>query len=283
MPSNEVLRLRQFALDISKKTQIMGVMNLTPDSFSQDGRFKYSINPKSHFRFANQLIDDGADIIDIGGESTRPGADKISISEEIKRVIPTIRLLSPNCRVPISVDTYKPAVAIEALEAGASLVNTIKGVKVPKSMIKAVARHQAGIVLMHMRGTPPTMQKKTVYGHLIKEIIKDLALSIEFCLENGIKKDRIIVDPGIGFAKDLEGNLEILRRLNEFKVLGMPVLIGTSRKSFIGRILDATVDHRDWGTAASVAVGISKGASIVRVHNVKAMKQVVQVSDAIIG
>ncbi len=282
MPRDYSLKAKDFVLNYQERTLIMGVMNLTPDSFSQDGRLKSARTPAAHVRFAHQLIKQGADILDIGAESTRPGAQPISVDEEITRIIPTLKLLSKNCPIPISVDTYKPDVAKAALDAGASIINSIRGTTISKSFLKTVREYNAAIVLMHMRGTPQTMQKKTKYKNIVYEIIQELNRSMEFCLEIGIKKDRIIIDPGIGFAKTIDGNLEILNRLDELSSLHVPILIGTSRKSFIGALLNSPVNERVWGTAATVAVGIARGANIVRVHDVLAMKQVAAMTDAIV-
>ena len=257
-------------------------MNLTPDSFSKDGRLSVSNNLGAHVRYAQKLIAQGADIIDIGGESTRPGAQPISVQEEIKRIIPTIKRLAVQSSIPISVDTYKPDVAKAGLDAGAVMINNIMGIKPERRLLIMVREYNASIVLMHMRGTPANMQKKTKYKNLILDMIADLRHSVENCLEIGIKKDRIIIDPGIGFAKTPEQNLEILNRLNEFKILRRPILVGTSRKSFIGKVLKREVKDRCWGTAAAVAMSISQGANIVRVHDVKEMKDVAMLTDAII-
>lgn len=264
-----------------QRTLIMGVINLTPDSFSDDGRLKNKSTPADHLRFITKMVKDGADIIDIGAESSRPGATPITVKEEINRLIPVLKLLKGRCSVPISVDTYKPQVAKLALEAGASIINNIKGIYPSKALIKTVARFDARLVLMHMRGNPKTMQTRLVYKDLIKEINQELHTSIEFCLENGLKKDRIIIDPGIGFSKSVEGNLDILRLLKQLSVHRCPILVGVSRKSFIGDVLDRPVGKRLLGTAASVAVAIAHGANIIRVHDVSAMKEIVRMTDAI--
>ena len=253
---------------------------MTSDSFSRDGRLQISRKPSAHARFARQLIKDGADIIDLGGESTRPGAVPVSAEEELKRILPALRLLAPQS-VPISVDTYKPEVAQAALDAGASLINNIMGTKTNRRLLTMVRNYGAAVVLMHMRGTPQTMQSKTRYRNVVKDIVEKLRICVDFCLEIGIKKDRIIIDPGIGFAKTAEQNLLILNRLEEFKVLKIPILIGTSRKSFIGKILGNGTHDRAWGTAATVSTAICRGADIVRVHDVAAMKQVAAMTDAI--
>ena len=278
------LSARDFCLPLGASTKIMGIVNVTPDSFSQDG----CLAQKTGFvaravRQARKMIREGADIVDIGGESTRPGAKRVSVKEEAGRVIPVIAKLAKNVSVPISVDTYKPAVARRALDAGASIVNNIQGVRAEKELLRMVRDYNAAIVLMHMRGTPRTMQRNTVYTRLIDDITASLQKSIEICLEIGIKSDKIIVDPGIGFGKSAEQNLEILHRLKEFKRLGYPVLIGTSRKSFIGQILEKDVQHRLMGTAATVCAAVLNGAHIVRVHDVKAIADTVRVADAIVN
>lgn len=264
----------------------MGIVNITPDSFSNDGilRSRREKNGDA-VRKALQLIREGADLIDIGGESSRPGAQRVSCQEEIRRVIPTIQKLSRQTKIPISIDTYKTSVARRALDAGASIVNNIRGVHLEKPLLKQVYRHQAAIVLMHMRGTSPkTMQKKIFYDqNVICEIIKELKKSIDLCLEIGIKSDKIIIDPGIGFGKTAENNCEIINRLNELHCLGCPVLIGPSRKSFIGQFLEKDVTRRLLGSAASVCVSIVRGAHIVRVHDVKQMKEIARMTDAIMN
>lgn len=271
-------------LVLGRRTQIMGIVNVTPDSFSQDGCLgKSRAAHITALSLARKHIREGADILDIGGESTRPGAQRISVKEEIGRVIPTIAALSKKFKIPISIDTYKPMVAKAALDAGASIVNNIMGTKPELSLLKMVRDYNAAIVLMHIKGTPKTMQKAIHYSNLTGEIIGSLRKSIEKCLEIGIKSDRIIVDPGIGFGKTVGNNLEILNRLGDFKVLKCPLLIGTSRKSFIGNILDKDVHHRLMGTAATVCAGIIRGAHIVRVHDCKAIKDVVTMTDAIIN
>ncbi|HNV24177.1 MAG TPA: dihydropteroate synthase, partial [Candidatus Omnitrophota bacterium] len=232
---------------------------------------------------AYQLIKNGADILDVGGESTRPGAKKISLIEETHRVIPIIRILAKKIKIPISIDTYKTEVAQQALDAGASIVNTIMGTHPKKDFLKMVRGYQAAIVLMHIKGTPQTMQKNISYHNCVKEIIVSLRKSIEKCLEIGIKEDKIIIDPGIGFGKTVFHNLEILNRLDLFHVLRRPILIGPSRKSFIGKILNKEVSQRLMGTTASICASILKGAHIIRVHDVKQIKEAAILTDAIIN
>ena len=257
----------------------MGIVNVTPDSFSGDGILKNT----GAYRLALKHIKNGADLIDIGGESSRPGAQIISADEEIRRIIPLIKKLAKVVKVPISVDTYKGLTAEYALDAGASIINNIQGITAQKKLLKMAARYGAGIILMHMRGTPRTMQKKTTYRNLTADIVKDLQIAVENCLEIGIKSDNIIVDPGICFSKTAEQNLEIINRLEELKILHRPVLIGTSRKSFIGKILSTEPNNRLHGTIASSVLAIKNGAHIVRVHDVVEMKQAALVADAVIN
>ena len=279
--TRHILQARDSFLLLGERTMIMGVMNLTPDSFSNDGRLAFSRDPAVHVRFALKLIRDGADIIDIGGESSRPGAKQVSVKEELRRVLPTLRSLRKKTKVPVSVDTHKPQVAMAALDEGASVINNIRGIKPDVRLLKAVRDHGAAIVLMHMRGIPATMQKEPVYNNVVRDVLAGLRNGVEKCLEIGIKKNRIIIDPGIGFGKTLEHNLDILRRLREFRVLHCPVLVGTSRKSFISGVLGKNFD-RTIGTAATVCAAVLNGAHIVRVHDVVPMKQAAFMADAIL-
>lgn len=257
----------------------MGIINVTPDSFSGDG----VIDADSAVAKAWKFAEDGADMVDIGGESTRPGSQPVPADEEMRRVLPVIeRLKAQNFPLPISVDTYKPEVARRALEAGACIVNDIFGLRQP-GMMELVAEVKPAVVIMHMQGTPQTMQINPTYEDCVREIAEFLQKQAEAATRVGLSKDRIIVDPGIGFGKTVEHNLEILRRLREIKVLGFPVLIGTSRKSFIGKVLGIEVPaERVWGTAATVAIAIANGADIVRVHDVREMVQVVRMTDVIV-
>lgn len=264
--------------DFSKRTYLMGVLNVTPDSFSDGGRY-YGV--EQAIRRAMEMVDEGADVIDIGGESTRPGSEPIPLDEELHRVLPVIENLAKRTSVPISVDTYKSEVASRALDAGAVIVNDISGLHFDRRLAEVVAQHRASIVLMHIRGTPKTMQQDPEYDDLIEEICNYLSDGVRIAESNGIRQ--IIVDPGIGFGKNLKHNLEIFRKLSEFQRFGYPVLVGPSRKSFIGMILDLPVEERLEGTAAAVAVSIMNGAHIVRVHDVKQMIRVAKVVDAILG
>jgi dihydropteroate synthase len=273
-----------FNIFLGTRTKIMGILNITPDSFSSDGLLsKLGKDPHAHMRYGLKLIREGADILDVGGESTRPGSKPISAKEEIQRVIPLIRLLAKKTTIPISIDTYKPEVAKLALESGAVIVNTIMGTSPARALLKMISSYRAAIVLMHSRKTPQTMQKRILYQNLIAEIISELDKSLQKCLETGIKSDRIIIDPGIGFAKTAEHNLEIIKHLKKFSILKKPLLIGTSRKSFIGKIINQEPRKRLWGPAATLSACILNGAHIVRVHDVKQMRDVVNVTDAILN
>jgi len=263
---------------LGQRTLIMGVLNVTPDSFSDGGRFFKLDDAIAH---AERMAEEGADIIDVGGESSRPGADPVDDDEEKRRVIPVIKEIARRIDLPISIDTYKPSVAEEAIDSGASIINDITALRDPR-MVDLAARGKVGVVLMHMKGTPKTMQVSPEYDDLISEIYSFLDERIEAALQGGVDRDRIMIDPGIGFGKRYEDNIEILRRLREFKSLGSPILIGTSRKSFIGKALgDLPVEERLEGTAATVAISIANGADVVRVHDVKQMKRVAVMTDAI--
>ncbi|MCL4536118.1 MAG: dihydropteroate synthase [Nitrospirae bacterium] len=268
-----------FSLDFSKKTYIMGVLNVTPDSFSDGGLF---FNEKKAVERALGLIEDGADIIDIGGESTRPGSEPVPVEEEIRRTIAAIKAISKEIKVPISIDTYKAAVARHALDAGASMVNDISGLRFDPDMPKVVAEYKVPVIIMHIKGRPKDMQQSTVYEALIPEIMDYIRASILLARNCGILEDRIIIDPGIGFGKTFEHNLEIIKNLKEFTLLGRPVAVGVSRKAFIGKILgDVPPSERLEGTASAVAISIFNGANIIRVHDVKEMAKVAKVADAI--
>ncbi len=257
----------------------MGILNVTPDSFSDGGVF---LNKDRAVDQALRMQDEGADIIDIGGESTRPGSGAITFREEIKRVLPVIEKLAGKVNIPISIDTYKSVVAEAAIQAGASIINDISGLRFDTKMPGIVARHKVPVVIMHIKGRPRDMQKKPVYKSLIPEIMDYLNESIITARNAGIPDNMIIIDPGIGFGKTLEHNLEIIRRLNEFTGYQKPILIGPSRKSFIGKLLgDLPVTDRLQGTAAAVAIGIFNGANIIRVHDVKEMFRVAKIADAI--
>ncbi|MDI6779579.1 MAG: dihydropteroate synthase [Bacteroidota bacterium] len=271
-----IYKFRSVEYDFSKRTYIMGILNVTPDSFSDGG--KYFDSSKAVER-ALEMIEEGADFIDVGGESTRPGSEEISVDEELKRVIPIIKSLNQTIKIPISVDTTKSRVAEESLNAGAEIVNDISGFRFDPNMAEVAAKYKASVILMHIKDKPKTMQQNPVYQNLIEEIYSYLLNGTKIAEEKGI--DRIFVDPGIGFGKNLEQNVEIFKRLSEFKKIGYPILIGPSRKSFIGNILELPVEQRLEGTAATVAISIINGANVIRVHDVKEMKRVAKVVDAL--
>lgn len=277
MTSNLMIRDRAF--EWGRRTYLMGVLNVTPDSFSDGGEFNAIATALTQ---AQALQAAGADIIDIGGQSTRPGAEQISIAEELDRVLPVLQVLRPEISVPISIDTTRSAVAIAAVKAGADIVNDISGGIFDPEMLPSVAKMGVPIILMHIRGNPQDMQKMTDYQDLMGEICNFLSERIAVAIAAGINQTQIIIDPGIGFAKNYEQNLEIFRRLPELRKLNCPILVGPSRKSFIGRILDQPDPKaRVWGTAAACCAAIFTGADILRVHDVKQMHDVCLVTDAI--
>lgn len=257
----------------------MGILNITPDSFTDGGLF---FSRDSAIEHGLRMVEEGADIIDVGGESTRPGSEPVEYEEEVRRIIPVIDALAKRVKVPISIDTYKADVARRAFDAGASILNDISGLRFDPEMPKIAAHYCIPVVLMHIKGTPKNMQVNPHYGALIPEIVDYLRISMRLAVDSGVGEEMIIVDPGIGFGKTFEHNLEILRNLREFTLLEKPLLVGPSRKAFIGKILGtATPSERMEGTAAAVAISIMNGANIVRVHDVKEMGRVAKVADAI--
>ena len=262
--------------DLSSRTHIMGVLNVTPDSFSDGGKF-YAL--ESALARAREMVDQGADFLDIGGESTRPGSDPVPLEEEIRRVAPIIERLAKDMTVPISIDTYKAKVADAALNSGAVIVNDITGLTFDPGMVDVVVRHHASVVIMHMKGTPKTMQQDPHYEDVTVEIADFLQKQALKARKSGV--NQIIIDPGIGFGKKLEHNLELIKRLAELRRSGCPLLIGPSRKSFIGMLLNLPVDQRLEGTAAAVTACILNGANIIRVHDVMEMKRVAIIADAL--
>jgi dihydropteroate synthase len=256
----------------------MAVLNRTPDSFSDGGKF---MDDEAAIRHAREMARDGADIIDVGGESTRPGSEPVSLEEELSRTIPIIERLAREIDIPISIDTRKHEVAREAIRRGASMVNDVTGLKSDPEMARVVSEAGVPVCVMHMKGTPGDMQDDPVYEDLMPEIIEGLKESIDIALAAGISPDKIIVDPGIGFGKTAEHNLVIINRLGELKALGKPVLVGASRKSFIGKVLNRGADERLPGTAAVSAVAIMKGADIIRIHDAKEMVDVARMADAV--
>lgn len=280
--SRKTFRIRwgRHRLDLGKRTLIMGILNVTPDSFSDGGLF---LDPERAFVRVKEMVAQGADIIDIGGESSRPGAMPVPLEEEISRVIPVIEKLAPLIDIPISIDTYKYEVAKRALDSGAQMVNDISGLRFDPRMADLVAEMAVPVIIMHMKGSPQDMQKNPRYHSVTDDILIFLKERIRFAVKRGIRFDRIIIDPGIGFGKTLRHNLLILKYLKRFEALKRPILLGTSRKSFIGKVLDLPVGERLEGTAATVSLGIINGAHIVRVHDVAAMKKVAIMTDAILS
>jgi len=267
-------------LDLFEHTCVMGVLNVTPDSFSDGGRF---FDKTKAVKRALTIVREGADIIDIGGESTRPGSGGISAKRELARVIPVISAVSKKTRIPISIDTMKAEVAEEAIRAGAAIVNDVSGLKYDKNMASVVARHGASLIIMHMKGTPGDMQLRPRYKDVVKDIIGDLKISLKMAESAGVADQKIIIDPGIGFGKTFEHNLEILNRLEEFIELKRPICIGASRKSFIGKALGIKdPGGRLIGTIAASVIAIMKGASLIRVHDVKEAVQAARMADSIL-
>jgi dihydropteroate synthase len=274
-----ILSWKNFSFDFSRKTYIMGILNVTTDSFSDGGLL---FDTSAAINRALRMAEDGADIIDIGGESTRPGADPVPAEEELRRTIPVIEAIANEVDIPLSIDTCKADVAKKALDAGASMVNDISGLRHDRAMPGVVSEYGVPVVIMHIKGKPKDMQKNPRYEALIPEMLDYLRDSIRLASNAGIPEGKIIVDPGIGFGKTFEQNLSIIHNLREFTLFEKPVLVGPSRKAFIGKILgDAPPGERLEGTAAAVAISIINGANIIRVHDVKEMVKVARVADAI--
>ena len=279
-PAKRVLRCRGRELALGGKTLVMAIINVTPDSFSGDGLYG---NVDAAVARGKRMVEDGADILDVGGESARPGAEPVSDEEEMARVLPVVERLAAEVDAGISIDTCKSSVAKEALARGACLVNDISGLRHDEGMAPAAAQMGAGVVVMHILGTPRDMQKNPRYADVIGEISDYLEEGIARAEAAGMGRDQIVVDPGFGFGKTVEHNLELLRRLREFRCLGCPVMIGTSRKSTIGKLLgDLPAEERLEGTAATVALAVAAGADIIRVHDVKEMARVARVADAVV-
>lgn len=282
-----IMDLGRYKLDLNSHTHIMGIVNMTPDSFSGNGLYQppaASLGQATGVvEYTQKLVDDGADIIDIGGESSRPGASAVSLKEELQRVIPAIKKISKKIKVPISVDTCKSEVARQALDNGAVIVNDITALRGDPLMAKIVSKYKAGLVLMHMKGKPLKMQRNPQYHNLMQEIVGYLGKSIELACGAGIDFEKIILDPGIGFGKTLEHNLLIIKSLEQLKILGRPILIGTSRKSFIGKITAHPAGKRLAATISSNCLSVFNGARILRVHDVKESKQALAVIDKILS
>jgi dihydropteroate synthase len=267
------------ALDFSVKTGIMGILNVTPDSFYDGGRY---LDPKAAVDRAHQMLAEGVDIIDIGGQSSRPGSDPVSEAEEEGRVVPIVEAVANSVSAIISVDTYRAGIARAALDAGAHLINDISALRFDPALLGVVAERRVPLILMHMQGMPRTMQLNPHYEALIDEVFAFLQERLRAAQTGGIPAEHLLIDPGIGFGKMAQHNLELLRKLHHFHALGRPLVLGTSRKSFIGEILGTEVDERLEGTAATVAAAIVQGVDIIRVHDVRAMARVARMVDAMV-
>ncbi len=276
-PTRSLITNKQH-LSYTKKTLIFGILNVTPDSFSDGGHYFRKNKAVEH---ALRMEEEGAHVIDIGGESTRPGAPSVEEKEELRRVIPVIEAVAPRLRIPLSIDTYKAGVARAALEAGASIVNDISALRFDDGMEEVILRYQVPVIVMHMLGTPRTMQKRPRYKNVVSDIIQFLQRVKKRLTQKGFDSNQIILDPGIGFGKTVGHNFKILQQLNIFRSLGCPLLVGVSRKSFIGKTLNLSPHESFEGTAAAVAAAILYGADFVRVHDVKAMARVVRIIDQI--
>jgi dihydropteroate synthase len=281
MPARE-WKLARRSLAYGERTLVMGVLNVTPDSFSDGGQF---FAFERAIEQAEGMISEGADIIDVGGESTRPGSEFVSEAEELRRVIPVLERLSSSSSIPISIDTTKPSVARAALAAGAEIVNDISGLRFDPSIADEVAKAKAGLVLMHSRGTPKDMQQLPPVADIMSEVVSGLGQSVAIAEEHGVPRESIAIDPGIGFGKTAEQNVELIAKLDQLARAfpDLPLMIGTSRKSFIGKLLNNAPAHqRLYGTIASVVVSVMKGAHIVRVHDVKVTAEALKVTRSVL-
>jgi dihydropteroate synthase len=275
-----IFRARQFEFAFPRPAMVMGIVNVTPDSFSDGGQF---LDSAAAAAWGVEMVAQGAEIIDVGGESTRPGAEPVSEAEELRRVLPVIERLAAQVKVPISIDTHKPAVARAALEAGASLVNDIGAGRNDDAMWRVVSEANAGYVCLHMQGTPPTMQLAPIYGDVVQEVRDFFVERLERLKRAGVDAVQVVLDPGIGFGKTLEHNLQLLAGLGRFTRLGRPVLIGVSRKSFIGKLLGVEVPARLPGALACACLAVEAGAQLVRAHDVVETVQAVRMAEAIIA
>lgn len=273
-----ILETRNGRIDMRGRTALMGILNVTPDSFSDGGRFLRAEEAIAH---GVRMAEDGADIIDIGGESTRPGAAPVPVEEEARRVIPVVRGLRRAVSIPLSIDTRKAAIARRALDEGADVINDVSALRTDPEIAFVAAAERVPVVLMHMQGTPQTMQKSPLYGNLVEEIKEFLTGRIQAALERGVDLSRIIVDPGIGFGKDLAHNLTLLRELPALSALSRPILVGVSRKTFIGRILGSDPGERLEGSLAAAVMAVAGGAHMIRAHDVKESFRALRVADAI--
>ena len=279
MPVSPIsLRLRNSCFDLSTHVHLMGILNVTPDSFSDGGLY---VDVSTAVQHAIRMVEEGADLIDIGAESTRPSATPVDEAEELRRLLPVVREVCRRVTVPVSIDTTKATVAERALDLGATLINDVSALRSDPGMPAVVARSGAGIVLMHMRGTPQTMQQAPAYDDVVSEIRAFLRERVQFACEAGIETDRILLDPGIGFGKNLGHNVTLLAHLDAFTSLERPLLVGVSRKAFLGTLSGQNVEHRMTATAAAVTAAVLGGARMVRVHEVAAMRAVVRVAEAV--
>jgi len=269
-----------YTLTFSTKTHVMGILNVTPDSFYDGGRYR---DTERAVQRALEMQDQGADIIDIGGESTRPGADPVSVDEELDRVLPVIEKLSGLLTIPVSVDTRKARVAEKALEAGAHMVNDISGLRHDEEMVEVIAEKKVPAVIMHIRGTPGDMQKNTDYKDLMREIKDYLQAGLNMALQAGIPEEKLLIDPGIGFGKKWADNFRVLSALDSLADLGCAICVGVSRKSFIGWALDRPEEDRLFGTVAAVTAAVLRGAHVVRVHDVRPAVDAVRIADRVLG
>ena len=265
-------------ISFSDRPLLMGIVNVTPDSFFDGGRF---LDPQAAVAHAWRLVEEGADLLDIGAESTRPASVPVEETEERRRLIPVVTAVAKAVSVPISVDTSKAVVAKAAIDAGAVMVNDVTALRGDPAMVDAIVVSGVGVVLMHMQGTPQTMQKAPQYHDVVEEVEDFLAERVRFALERGVAKNQIMLDPGIGFGKTLVHNLDLLAQLRTFTRLGFPLLVGPSRKGFIGELVEQSVQDRAWGTAGAIALAVEQGAHVLRVHDVAGMKDVVKVAAAI--
>jgi dihydropteroate synthase len=277
MTTMELLAKGQ-TISFNERPLLMGIVNVTPDSFFDGGRF---LDPQAAVAHAVRLVEEGADLLDIGAESTRPGAVPVEETEERRRLIPVVTAVAKAVSVPISVDTSKAVVAQAAIEAGAIIVNDVTALRGDPAMVDLIALSGAGVVLMHMQGTPQTMQQAPRYHDVVEEVQDFLTERVRFSMERGVARHQIMVDPGIGFGKALAHNLDLLAQLRTFTKLGFPLLVGPSRKAFIGQLVEQSAQDRAWGTAGVIALAVEQGADILRVHDVAVMRDVVKVAAAI--
>lgn len=277
-PKGSTLITRHGDIDFERRTALVGVLNVTPDSFSDGGRY---LDPQNAIARGVKLAEEGADLIDIGGESSRPGARPVSAEEELERVVPVIRGLRRALSIPLSIDTYKALVARVALEEGVDVVNDISALRFDPEMVRVIAAAQVPVVLMHMQGTPRTMQERPYYRDVVEEVKGFLQERIEFALESGVGPEQILVDPGIGFGKELEHNLALLRGLSALALLGRPILVGPSRKTFIGKILGVGPEERLEGSLAAAVAAVLAGANMIRIHDVREARRAIGIADAL--